>query len=173
MMHEQEPPMTMQDEQPPPPESPSSTHGETANSDAVEEIAAPSFLPDSIPDSPDGAIADAQAALMSEGDFREFLASLFPATAYSIGLVYPPPLQSLVHAPTVPEFPPAADALYRMALRYPWLRWLLDPEAIWMKDLFIIAAFGGKVGYAVLGEVRARQDAVMIATGSPSSSKSG
>jgi len=133
--------------------NPSSISGDPASSEAVEEIAAPAF---NAPP-PDQAIVEVQAALMSEQDFTEFLASLFPATAYGIALVYPPPLQSLVHAPSVPEFRPAADALYRMAQRYPWLRWLLDPESVWMKDLFIIGAFGGKVGYAVYGEIRARQ----------------
>jgi hypothetical protein len=102
-------------------------------------------------------------------EFEEFVGSLFPAIAYGIALVKPPPLQSLVMAPSIPEFRPAAGALYRMAQTYPWLRWLLDPDSIWMKDLFIIGAFGGKVGYAVYSELQEREKARLEAVRNPKS----
>jgi hypothetical protein len=150
--------MTTQDAQQPTPENPSTIGSETAHSetDAVEEIAAPSFLPEPPADSSTRP-TEGQIVLMTNDEFYEFFRSLFPAIAFGIGMFQPPPLQSLIRAPGLDECRPAADALYRMALRFPWLSWLLDPEAVWMKDLLIIAAFGGKVGYAVAGELHERK----------------
>jgi hypothetical protein len=142
-----------------PPSSPSSTRLETENFDAVEEIpVAPLDPPPAMP----ATVDEVQAAVMSEEKFAEFFGSLFPVTAYGISLVNPdlgPPLQSLVMAPTIPEFPPASGAIYRMAQIYPWLRWLLDPASIWMRDLAVLSAFGGKVGSAVYGELTERERA--------------
>lgn len=154
----EQPPMSLQDPQPnidlsnPPYENQFSTNGETANSDAVEPIietpmmaAADVFAPEAVAES-----------VFSEAEFAEFFMSLFPTVGMVAGMIYPPQWQSLIDAPNLPTARPAAGALYRMALKHPWLRFLIEKETEWMKDIALIAGFGVTVGMGVRAEYISR-----------------
>jgi hypothetical protein len=136
------------------PQNLSSADGPAETSDAVEEIIVDPMLGPT----PEQIEAAAQEQVMSPEQFREFHASLYPLAGHLLGAVRPPPWQSLIQAPTIPTFGPASDALYRMAMRYPWLRFLIDPSSEWLKDMAIVLSFGSSVAVGVYSEIRGREE---------------
>jgi len=75
-------------------------------------------------------------AEMAPDEFREFFCDMFNLA----GTV--PPLRAMtVTEPEIPAAHRAADALYRMAGKYKWLRWLRSPSAFASADMMAIGMF--------------------------------
>ncbi|MCG8696314.1 MAG: hypothetical protein MI806_34275 [Minwuiales bacterium] len=74
-------------------------------------------------------------------------------------------LQTLVASAEMPEARGASDAIYDICLESPWLRFLLDPKAVWLQRAAAIAAFAVPVAAGVAEELRAR-DAKPAGSGS-------
>ncbi|HLY06101.1 MAG TPA: hypothetical protein VKR31_10165 [Rhizomicrobium sp.] len=96
--------------------------------------------------------------VMTEEEFAEVFASLFPLAAGLYAMRDPPELQSLMQAPNLPTARPAFGALYRCANRYEWLRWLIEKDNAWLADAILIGGFGSQVYVNVSVELQQRRE---------------
>jgi hypothetical protein len=101
---------------------------------------------------PGGISSPAAAPIMSKADF-------FGAFRFLLGapnIFVAPPLDSLKVEASDDQARAASDAIYDTALEVPWLRWLLEPENVWVRRAVVIGLFAYGKGSAVRAELAAR-----------------
>lgn len=92
-------------------------------------------------------------AQLTREQFRQGFNATFLVAGAATGL------QTLSAAPQQPTAGPAADALYDIASESPWLRWLIQPQGVWLQRCAALAAFGMPVAAGVRAELLERQAA--------------
>jgi len=103
--------------------------------------------------------ADPASDLMSREEFFELFCGLIESPNVALYLKGEKPLESLVVDPGDPAARKASDALYKTCLRVRWLRWMLAPEAEWLKDIMAVGVFSIGRFRLVRLEVEARYQA--------------
>ena len=124
----------------------------------IEEIAiAP--LTEQVNQAEGQAVAVASAELMTRDEFFDFFSHAFTVSGGIVGMVQPPPLDSLMRAGELPTARPCADAIYDAASKFPWLQFLIRKEGAWIAALAAVGAFGLQLTANVRAELAARAEA--------------
>lgn len=131
------------------------------NSDPIAHFDGEGFKPVEVeallpPPEPAQPAAEVLPALIPEDQFCEMCAGLFPAIGGIQALIDPPPFAVWEDAPGYETANPAFRALYRTALRFPWLTFLVSTNYSWLGDAILIGAFAGQVAMAAMEEHRQR-----------------
>ena len=132
---------------------------ETSHLDRIE-FADPEISGSGVSDMPEGEgdELDAGPALLSKDDFFAAFQAMFQFP--NLLPVPPLPLQSLpIKDHERPQARAASDAIYDIALESPYLRWLIEPQSVWMQRALVISAFAGGKAMAIHGEIKSRQPA--------------
>lgn len=111
----------------------------------------------SIGDEAAGAGPELPPGVLTRDQFRAGLGAAFQLSGGLLGLA------TLIAAPELDTFPPAADALYDAALESPWLRWLIDPQSVWLQRAIALGAFAVPVAGGCGRELRERREAAAAA----------
>ena len=101
----------------------------------------------------------AAAELMTRDEFFDFFSHAFTVSGGIVGMMQPPPLDSLMRAGELPTARPCADAIYDAASKFPWLQFLIRKEGAWIAALAAVGAFGLQLTANVRAELAARAEA--------------
>lgn len=104
--------------------------------------------------------------IMTKDEFFIFSMGMFPIAAGVAAIGQPPPfdepLASLTDAPKLPTARPASDAIYDLASKLPWLRFIIAKDAMWIAGLVAIGAFGFEVRRNVMLEIAQRKELIAV-----------
>lgn len=116
----------------------------------------PEFSPGPSSNGDGGAAAEAGPAVLTRDQFY----ASFKVMHLAPNMVpLPPfPLHSLpIHDAEAREARMASDAIYDIAAETPFLRWLIEPQSLWMQRALVIGSYAIPKAMAVMAEVKAKR----------------
>ncbi len=95
-------------------------------------------------------------ALIGKDEFYHVFKFVFAAPNM---IPAPPfPIQSLpISEPEEPQARAASDVVYEICEESTFLRWMIEPQSVWMQRLLVVAAFAGPKAAAVVSELKVRR----------------